>query len=70
MGEHMFVALEAPKPADLAFFSGFVAGDGSFLVRENNAGLSTAAPGTRCRRSRPNSVRFTTASDRCRAWST
>jgi hypothetical protein len=28
------------NPADLAFFSGFVAGDGCFLIRENNAGAS------------------------------
>jgi hypothetical protein len=30
----------ALKPADLAFFSGFVAGDGCFQIRENNAGTS------------------------------
>ena len=34
----MFVSSHGTHPADIAFFSGFVAGDGSFLLRENNAG--------------------------------
>ena len=36
----MFVSRKAPTPVDLAFFSGFVAGDGCFQVRDNNAGTS------------------------------
>ena len=36
----MFVWSEATKLADRAFFAGFVAGDGSFVVRPNNAGAS------------------------------
>ena len=40
MHEHVFVPRSVFEPADLAFFSGFVAGDGSFVIRENNAGAS------------------------------
>jgi len=36
----MFVFSQALNRADLAFFSGFVAGDGCFQIRENNAGTS------------------------------
>ncbi len=38
----MFVWSEATKLADGAFFAGFVAGDGSFSIRPNNAGASWA----------------------------
>ena len=38
--EHVFVSEIALLPQDLAFFSGFVAGDGSFVIRGNNAGAS------------------------------
>src|SRR5215210_6864196 len=38
--EHVFVLPDAPQYDDLAFFSGFVAGDGSFGIRRNNAGAS------------------------------
>ena len=40
MGEHVFVLRSVFEPTDVAFLSGFVAGDGSFIVRENNAGAS------------------------------
>jgi hypothetical protein len=40
MREHMFVLSQPLKLTDLAFFSGFVAGDGCLQVRENNAGAS------------------------------
>jgi hypothetical protein len=36
----VFVSTEALDRSDIAFFSGFVAGDGSFLIRPNNAGTS------------------------------
>jgi hypothetical protein len=36
----VFVSRPPFEPADLAFFSGFVAGDGCFIIRENNAGTS------------------------------
>ena len=36
----MFVWSEATKLADGAFFAGFVAGDGGFFVKPNNAGAS------------------------------
>ena len=36
----MFVPRSVFDPADVAFLSGFVAGDGSFVIRENNAGAS------------------------------
>ena len=36
----MFVPSDDSNSLDPAFFSGFVAGDGSFIVRENNAGTS------------------------------
>jgi hypothetical protein len=36
----MFVHGFEAEYADLAFFSGFVAGDGCFIIRENNAGAS------------------------------
>ena len=36
----MFVWSDATKLADGAFFAGFVAGDGSFFVKPNNAGAS------------------------------
>jgi LAGLIDADG DNA endonuclease family protein len=36
----VFVPQDAFKPADLAFFSGFVAGDGCFIIRANNSGAS------------------------------
>src|SRR6187402_3261613 len=38
--EHVFVCETPLLEQDLAFFSGFVAGDGSFMVRSNNAGTS------------------------------
>jgi hypothetical protein len=38
--EHVFVPRSVFDPADVAFLSGFVAGDGSFMIRENNAGAS------------------------------
>jgi hypothetical protein len=38
--EHLFVWSEATQLADRAFFAGFVAGDGSFVIRRNNAGAS------------------------------
>jgi hypothetical protein len=40
--EHVFVPRSVFDPADVAFLSGFVAGDGSFMIRENNAGASAA----------------------------
>jgi hypothetical protein len=40
--EHVFVPRSALQPEDIAFFSGFLAGDGSFLIRRNNAGASWA----------------------------
>lgn len=40
MREHVFVWCEATRLADRAFFAGFVAGDGSFVIRPNNAGAS------------------------------
>lgn len=36
----MFVWCDATRLADRAFFAGFVAGDGSFFIRPNNAGAS------------------------------
>jgi hypothetical protein len=36
----VFVPPQPWNPADLAFFSGFIAGDGSFIIRKNNAGGS------------------------------
>ena len=38
--EHVFVWSEATQLSDRAFFAGFVAGDGSFVIRPNNAGAS------------------------------
>ena len=38
--EHVFVRRSVFEPPDVAFFSGFVACDGSFMIRENNAGAS------------------------------
>jgi hypothetical protein len=38
--EHLFVSESALQWEDLAFFSGFVAGDGCFMIRSNNAGTS------------------------------
>lgn len=38
--EHVFVLHTHFEPEDLAFWSGFIAGDGSFVIRPNNAGTS------------------------------
>jgi LAGLIDADG endonuclease len=38
--EHVFVWSQATDLADRAFFAGFVAGDGSFSIKPNNAGAS------------------------------
>jgi hypothetical protein len=36
----VFVQCSTVDPENLSFFSGFVAGDRSFIIRENNAGAS------------------------------
>jgi hypothetical protein len=38
--EHVFVWTDRSRFADRAFFAGFIAGDGSFSIRENNSGAS------------------------------
>jgi hypothetical protein len=40
VSEHVFVSRTRFHPEDLAFLSGFVAGDGSFIIHANNAGTS------------------------------